>query len=287
MLSAWIGAARPKTLPASAAPVLMGAGFAWGTSQGGSLGRTLLALTVALALQVGVNYANDYSDGIRGTDDADKRIGPPRLTGGGLAAPTAVLAAALASFAVAALAGAILVVISGAWWLGGVGVAAIVAAWFYTGGRHPYGYIGGIAEVLVFVFFGLVATLGTTWTQVPSLTWQEGAAASGIGLLSCALLMVNNIRDIPGDREVGKRTLAVRLGDRPARWVTAGYVAVAAVCAAPTSVVVAALTVVAGAWAVRPILGGARGRDLIAALRSIGLVTLLYGAGLGIAAAWT
>lgn len=209
----WVEATRPKTLPAAVAPVIIGTAVAFGEGSG-SFPRALLAAGVALMLQIGVNFANDYSDGIRGTDDV--RTGPARLTGGGKAAPATVKLAAFASFGIAALLGLILVALSGSWWLLAVGGLAILAAWYYTGGKNPYGYLG-LGEIFVFVFFGLVATLGTTWTQaghLPPLAWL---GATGVGLIACALLMVNNIRDIPTDSLVGKNTLAVRLGDRGAR----------------------------------------------------------------------
>lgn len=202
-----------RTLPASVAPVLAGAGIAaWAGT--GSLPRTLLAASVALLFQIGVNFSNDYSDGIRGTDDV--RTGPPRLTGGGKAAPRTVKIAALACFGLGCLAGLVLVALSGAWWLIIAGAVAVLAAWYYTGGKHPYGYMG-LGELFVFVFFGLMATAGTTYTQGLSVPWQAWVASTTIGLIACALLMVNNIRDIPTDVLAGKHTLAVRLGDKAAR----------------------------------------------------------------------
>ena len=218
-VSDWIEGARLRTLPAAAAPVIVGSAAAHYLG-GFSAVRAALALLVALALQVGVNYANDYSDGIRGTDY--NRKGPARLPGGGLAKPKTVLAAALGSFAVAGVAGLALVAVSGTWWLIAAGAAAVMAAWFYTGGKHPYAYMGiGLSELMVFVFFGLLACVGTTWTQVQSAPWWLWMSASALGLLSVALLMANNIRDIPTDRESGKMTAAVRLGDRPSRSVFA------------------------------------------------------------------
>lgn len=214
----WIEAARPKTLPAAVAPVIIGTAAAYDLGSG-SIPRALLAAGVALALQIAVNFANDYSDGIRGTDDV--RTGPPRLTGGGKAAPQTVKYAAFACFAVAAVLGLILVAISSSWILLLAGAAAVVAAWYYTGGKNPYGYMG-LGEVFVFIFFGLLATLGTTWTQAGALSPIAWCGAIGVGLIACALLMVNNIRDIPTDSQVGKKTLAVRLGQRNARL---GYVA--------------------------------------------------------------
>ena len=171
----------------------------------------MLALVVSLALQVGVNYANDYSDGIRGTDAT--RVGPLRLVGSGLASPGAVRAAAFACFAVAAVAGLGLVLLTGFWWLLAVGAACIVAAWFYTGGRHPYGYLG-LGELFVFVFFGLVAVGGTVYVQLGRVPLAGLVAGVAIGALACALLVVNNLRDLANDARAGKRTLATRIGDR-------------------------------------------------------------------------
>lgn len=210
----WIEGARLRTLPMAIAPVIIGAAAAYGV--GGHLfwGRAVLAALVSLLLQIGVNYANDYSDGIRGTDDV--RVGPLRLTGSGAARPGMVKAAAFGCFGAAAVAGLVLVLLSQAWPLLLVGVAAIFAAWGYTGGDRPYGY-QGLGEVFVFLFFGLVATLGTTFTQVLELPATAWVGACGTGLIATALLMANNVRDIPTDREVGKRTLAVRLGDEGAR----------------------------------------------------------------------
>ncbi|MCU0266007.1 MAG: 1,4-dihydroxy-2-naphthoate polyprenyltransferase, partial [Actinomycetia bacterium] len=208
----WVHGARPRTLPAAVAPVAVGTGAA--AAGGGAVWwKALLALTVALALQVGANYANDYSDGIRGTDA--ERVGPIRLVGTGTATPAAVRAAAVVAFAVAAAAGLVLAATSG-WWLVLVGAAAIVAAWLYTGGPRPYGY-AGLGEAFVFVFFGLVAVVGTTYVQIGRITALAVAAAVPMGLLACAVLVVNNLRDIPTDDAAGKRTLAVRLGDAATR----------------------------------------------------------------------
>jgi 1,4-dihydroxy-2-naphthoate octaprenyltransferase len=174
----------------------------------------VLCLAVALFLQIGVNYANDYSDGIRGTDAY--RVGPARLTGSGAVRPKLVLTVALVFFGLAAVAGIAIVIITQIWWLLAVGAVAIVAAWFYTGGKRPYGY-AGLGELFVFVFFGLVATLGTMWVLVRDITLEGILAAVAIGFISCAVLMVNNIRDIAQDRIAKKKTLAVRVGDRAAR----------------------------------------------------------------------
>ncbi|MEU5467925.1 1,4-dihydroxy-2-naphthoate polyprenyltransferase [Streptomyces xinghaiensis] len=209
----WVEGARLRTLPMAAAPVIAGTAAAQAL-HAAHLVPAVLALLVALLLQIGVNYANDYSDGVRGTDD--ERVGPLRLTGSGAATPRQVKLAAFACFGFAAVAGVTLVALSGQWWLGVVGVLAIAAAWGYTGGKKPYGYMG-LGDVFVFIFFGLVATLGTTITQAGRLNLDSWVLAISTGLFACALLMANNIRDIPGDELVGKRTLAVRLGDPKAR----------------------------------------------------------------------
>ncbi|HEX8972802.1 1,4-dihydroxy-2-naphthoate polyprenyltransferase [Oryzihumus sp.] len=279
-LSQWVEGARPKTLPAAVAPVLVGSGAAAALASFNAA-DAVLALLVSLALQVGVNYANDYSDGIRGTD-AD-RVGPVRLVGQRLATPGNVKLAAMASFAAAALFGLALVALSEAWVLLWVGAAAIVAAWYYTGGKRPYGY-AGLGEVFVFVFFGLVAVLGTTYTQAHELSAAAWAGAVGIGAIAAAILVANNLRDIPGDTVSGKRTLAVRLGDHRTRTLYAGLLAVAFV-----GVVVAGLS---SAWPalialasfalavplVRRVWGGARGRDLVPVLAGTGRFELVYAA---------
>ncbi|WP_459645113.1 1,4-dihydroxy-2-naphthoate polyprenyltransferase [Kineococcus sp. NUM-3379] len=275
--------ARPRTLPAALAPVAAGTGAAAALG-GAHAGRALLALAVSLALQVGVNYANDYSDGIRGTD-AD-RVGPFRLVGSGAAEPRAVRRAAFAAFAVAGAAGLALVAWSQAWWLLAVGAASILAAWFYTGGRRPYGY-AGLGEVFVFVFFGLVAVLGTTYTQAGRASWPALAAAVSVGALACAILVANNLRDVPTDEVAGKRTLAVRLGAARTRALFAGLVGVGFAAALAPAVVhpAAALVLLAAPLAVRPVrtvLGGAAGRDLVPVLQGTGLLELAVGVLLGV-----
>ncbi len=204
----WVEGARLRTLPLAIAPVALGAGIAKADSAF-NLGLTLLALAVALFLQIGVNFANDYSDGIRGTDA--KRVGPLRLTGSGSTKPELVKNTAFAFFGLAALAGLAIVLITGFWWLIAVGVACIVAAWYYTGGKKPYGY-SGFGEIAVFVFFGLVATVGTTYIQTRSVDQTSLILGSALGLFASAVLMVNNIRDRELDQHVGKRTLAVKIG---------------------------------------------------------------------------
>ena len=212
-LHAWWEASRPHTWPNAFAPVIAGTGVAAFTAHA-NLGRALLALLVAWALIIGVNFANDYSDGIRGTDD--DRSGPTRITASGLADPKDVKLAAFIAFGVAGLFGIILSVLAGAWWLILVGAACIAAAWFYTGGNTPYGYIG-LGEVSVFIFFGLVAVMGTEFVQTGFLSWEGLLVAVAIGAISASVNLVNNIRDIPTDAASGKQTIAVRLGDSRAR----------------------------------------------------------------------
>jgi 1,4-dihydroxy-2-naphthoate octaprenyltransferase len=277
----WLAGARPRTLPAALAPVLVGTGAAAALDGFRPL-TALLALLVALALQVAVNYANDYSDGTRGTDAV--RVGPMRLVGSGAAPPRQVLGAALVSFAVAAFAGLVLAALS-SWWLVAVGAACIAAAWTYTGGPLPYGY-RALGEVFVFVFFGLVAVVGTTFVQTGSVDALAVAASVPIGLLSVALLVVNNLRDIEGDAAVGKRTLAVLLGDRGTRIAFAAlpvvaFVVVAGIGAARPQALLALLAVPLAVPPVRTVLSGGRGPALIAALQGTGLLTLATGVLLG------
>jgi 1,4-dihydroxy-2-naphthoate polyprenyltransferase len=273
----WVSGARPRTLPAALAPVLVGTGAA--AALGGFRPvPALLALLVALALQVAVNYANDYSDGRRGTD-AD-RVGPMRLVGSGAASPRQVLLAAGLAFAVAAVAGLVLAALS-SWWLVAVGAICIAAAWTYTGGPLPYGY-RALGEVFVFVFFGLVAVVGTTYVQTGTLPGLAFAVAVPIGLLSVALLMVNNLRDIAGDAVVGKRTLAVLLGERATRLAYVGLLVVpfVVVAAVGTARPWALLALVAAPLALPPartVLSGGRGPALIGALQGTGLLTLATG----------
>jgi len=258
-------------------PVVVGSGVAFGYGKF-DLGRAALALLVALALQVGVNYANDYSDGIRGTDRA--RVGPVRLVGSGLSEPRHVLAAAVGCFAIASASGLALAALT-SWWLVVIGAAAVAAAWFYTGGKRPYGY-RALGELSVFVFFGLAAVAGTAYVQMLTLTWLPWAAAAAIGLLACALLVVNNLRDIPTDSQTGKRTLAVVLGDHRTRLLYTACIAapfcvvVALAPARPLSLLALAALPLALPPA-RLVRGGATGGSLVAALGQTGRLELAYG----------
>jgi 1,4-dihydroxy-2-naphthoate polyprenyltransferase len=277
----WLAGARPRTLPAALAPVLVGTGTA-AAVDGFRLLPALLALVVALALQVAVNYANDYSDGTRGTDAV--RVGPMRLVGSGAATPRQVLVAALLSFAVAGLAGLGLAALS-SWWLVAVGAVCIVAAWTYTGGPLPYGY-RALGEVFVFVFFGPVAVVGTAFAQTRTVEGLAAAASVPVGLLIVALLVVNNLRDLEGDAAVGKRTLAVLMGDRATRVAFAALpaVAFAVVVAIGVGRPEALLGLVAAPLAVPPVrtvLTGGRGPALIGALQGTGVLTLVTGVLLG------
>ncbi len=273
----WVAGARPRTLPAALAPVLVGTGAAAALDRADVV-LVLLALIVALALQIGVNYANDYSDGIRGTDES--RVGPVRLVGQRLAEPRHVKLMAFAFFGVGALAGLALVALANAVWLAVVGALAIVAAWRYTGGADPYGY-RGFGEVYVFVFFGLVATLGTLYTQAGRLTVAGVLGAVAIGSLASAILVANNLRDIPTDTVNGKRTLAVRLGDTATRRL---YLALLAVAYAA-----ALVTGIAHPWALlalaslpltvplaRRLRSGATGRELVPLIAGTGTLELAY-----------
>jgi 1,4-dihydroxy-2-naphthoate octaprenyltransferase len=276
-LSQWVAGARPRTLPAAIAPVVAGTAAAAALGRA-SLGLGLLAMLVALGLQVGVNYANDYSDGIRGTD-AD-RVGPVRLVGQHKANPENVKLMAFAFFGAAALVGLALVALSEAWVMIPLGALAVLAAWKYTGGDNPYGY-RGLGELYVFLFFGLVATLGTLYTQAHRLTWLGVAAAVGVGAIASAILVANNLRDIPTDRESGKRTLAVRLGDRGTRVLYLSLVAV--------SFAMLVLVALQFPWAwlavlaygllwkpVKAVLAGAVGRALVPVLAMTGLFEVAY-----------
>ena len=303
--TSWAEVVRLRTLPAAVAPVILGGGAALALETF-SAPRTILAAGVALALQIGCNLANDYSDGVRGTDD--ERTGPPRLTASGAVPPRVVKLAAFGCFGVGGLLGLALLALSGQWWMLLLGAAAIAAAWFYTGGSRPYGY-AGLSEAFVFVFFGLMATTGTLYVQGGSVPGWAWLAACGIGLIACSLLMVNNLRDIGTDPLHGKRTLAVRLGERGARaafcamlavpiplgvialwWARSAHEAQGGVGVsggAATAVVGYLIYLVYPAYllllmplavrAVRPVLREVAGRALIPSLRDAGLYELVYG----------
>lgn len=282
----WVEGARPRTLPNAIAPVIAGTGAAaW--LQGACWWKALLALVVAVAMIIGVNYANDYSDGIRGTDDV--RAGPLRLVGSKVASPRAVLTAAVVSLLVAAVAGLALAVVS-APWLIAIGAVCIAGAWLYTGGAKPYGYLG-LGEIAVFVFFGLVAVLGTQYVQALRMDWVGVAIAVAMGCMSSAVLVANNLRDIPTDKESGKITLAVRLGDPRTRLL---YQTLLVVAFALTLVLMlatpwAAVGLVAVPLAVRataPVRRGHGGKDLIPVLRDTGLTMLVWAVAVALALAF-
>ncbi|MGI8492268.1 MAG: 1,4-dihydroxy-2-naphthoate polyprenyltransferase [Acidimicrobiales bacterium] len=285
LVGRWVVGARPRTLPASAVPVVVGTAVV--ASSGEIIWwRAAAALAVALALQVGTNYANDYSDGIRGTDT--DRVGPLRLVGSRLASPAAVKRAAALAFGVAAAAGLALAAAAG-WWLIALGAACVAAGWLYTGGPRPYGYFG-LGELFVFVFFGLVATAGTVYVQLGRVTGLAVLASVPVGLLAVALLVVNNLRDIRGDQASGKRTLAVRIGAPATRAVYVTCVAAPFGFACVTAVARpwAMLALVAVPLAVVParrVFARDEGRDLIAVLAATGRLQLCFGAlyALGIA----
>jgi 1,4-dihydroxy-2-naphthoate octaprenyltransferase len=276
-LPQWVAGARPRTLPAAVAPVVLGTAAAHLLDRA-DLALAILALVVALALQVGVNYANDYSDGIRGTDEA--RVGPVRLVGQRLAAPSNVRLAAFLSFGAAGVVGLALVALSGAWVMLPLGALAVVAAWRYTGGDNPYGY-RGLGEVYVFVFFGLLATLGTQYTQADAVSWFGVFGAVGVGAVASAILVVNNLRDIPTDTEHGKQTLAVRLGDHRTRLLYVALVAVSLVALLLMAfsepwVLLGLLAAPLGVRATRTVLSDTTGRDLVPVLAATGLYEVAY-----------
>ncbi|MGO4583550.1 1,4-dihydroxy-2-naphthoate polyprenyltransferase [Arthrobacter sp. 2RAF6] len=273
----WIQGARLRTLPAAIAPVLIGTAAAY-ELQSFRLLNAILAALVALLLQIGVNYANDYSDGIRGTDE--DRVGPLRLVGSGAARPGHVKWAAFGAFGLAMIFGLVLVIITQSWWLILVGIGCVLAAWGYTGGKNPYGYLG-LGDLFVFVFFGLVATLGTTYTQAGQVSLPAVIGAIGTGLIACALLMANNVRDIPTDMVAGKRTLAVRLGDRHARESYVLMLAVAillVVVLAPTKpwMLIVLLLIPACLMPAWLMVNGRKRKSLIPVLKQTGLINLGY-----------
>lgn len=275
-LGQWIAGARPRTWPNAVAPVLVGTGAAaW---LGAAVWwKALLALVVSLALIIGVNYANDHSDGIRGTDD--DRAGPLRLVGSRAATPRAVLAAAVINLSVGAAAGLALALVSQPWLIA-IGMACIAGAWLYTGGANPYGY-RGLGEVAVFVFFGLVAVLGTQYTQALRIDWVGMALAVSVGAFSSAVLVANNLRDIPTDRLADKITLAVRLGDPRTRALYQGlvilpFVLTVALMWATPWVAGGFVALPLAARSAGPVRSGADGRDLIPVLRDTGLTMLVW-----------
>ena len=288
-LRIWVAGARPRTLSAALVPVAVGTAAAVGQESQTAWWRAGVALLVAMALQVGVNFANDYSDGVRGTDDST-RIGPRRLVGSGLVEARRVKWAAFVALGAAAAAGAVLAGVVG-WELLAAGAVCLAAGWAYTGGPKPYGYLG-LGEVFVFVFFGLVATAGTAYVLLERLDWFAVACGVPVGLWAVALLMANNLRDIAGDAAAGKRTLAVRLGERRCRLM---YMAVlegsyAAALAASITGRAAAAAVVGAPFAVsavRRVLRGASGPELIPALGATAKVQLVSGLAMAVGIAVT
>ncbi|MBJ8347910.1 1,4-dihydroxy-2-naphthoate polyprenyltransferase [Antrihabitans sp. YC2-6] len=279
----WIEGARPRTLPNAIAPVLAGSGAA-ASLDGFVWWKALLALVVSLALIIGVNYANDYSDGIRGTDD--ERVGPIRLVGSKLASPAAVRNAAAVSLGVAAAAG-LVVSLTSAWWLVLVGALCIAGAWYYTGGSKPYGY-SGLGEVAVFVFFGLIAVTGTQFVQAERVDWVGVVCAVAVGCFSSAVLVANNLRDIPTDTDSGKLTLAVRIGDTRTRalhltLLVVPFFASAVLVARTPWALVGLLALPFAVRANAPVRNGRGGMELIPALRDSGLAMLVWAATTGLA----
>lgn len=292
----WIIGARLRTLPAAVVPVALGTACAvdvprnlgWWSGGGVVVSadsisiqwlNVVAALIVSLALQVGVNYANDYSDGIRGTDDV--RVGPMRLVASGVVPARQVKFAAYAAFGVAAIFG-LAVALATSLWLLAVGVAAIAAGWFYTGGPKPYGYMG-LGEIFVFVFFGLVATVGTMYVAVETVTVLSLLIGSAAGSLACALLVINNLRDIPTDREVGKKTLAVRLGDKNTRWfyvvlIAASFVLLLIAAFERPAALIGLLAIPLAVQPCKTVLQGATGLSLIPVLAGTGKLQLAFGA---------
>mgnify|MGYP003328802787 FL=1 len=275
MSSKWIAGARPRTLPAAISPVIVGTALAYRLDKEISYLNAFLALLVSLSLQVAVNYANDYSDGIRGTDE--NRIGPTRLTAAGLASAASVKRAAFIAFGTASAAGLALALLS-SWWVILIGVVSIAAAWGYTGGKNPYGY-KGLGEISVFIFFGVIATVGTYYVQTLKITWLALSASVPMGALSCALLAINNIRDRAQDLQVAKRTLAVRLGDKNSRrffvlLLTSAYI-FAALTLNPWALITLVTLPIAIAIS-RAVLSGALGKDLIPLLAKTGQLQLLF-----------
>jgi 1,4-dihydroxy-2-naphthoate octaprenyltransferase len=283
----WIDGARSRTLPAAVAPVLVGTSIAEFEGSFRPL-IALLALVVSLALQVGVNYANDYSDGIRGTDE--NRVGPVRLVGQKLATPNEVRRAAVIAFGISAIAGLGMVLLSQVWLLIPIGVAAIAAAWFYTGGSKPYGY-AGYGELFVFVFFGLVAVAGTSASQTGQVSALALIGGVACGALSTSILVANNLRDIPTDELTGKRTLAVRLGDAKTRefyraCIVIGFfmpLAMNFTETGPESAFIGLFAILSARRPLQAVRNGAIGSDLIPVLGDTARMLLLFAGMLSVA----
>lgn len=278
----WVAGARIRTLPLAIAPVVLGVATSYLARPDWQWLLSGLCLAVAVLLQVGVNYANDYSDGIRGTDQ--HRVGPSRLTGSGAARPRTVLAIALAFFALAAIAGLAIVVITGYWWLLAVGAAALLAAWYYTGGKRPYGYYG-LGEVFVFTFFGLVAAAGTMFVHVGAVSLEGWLVGIATGLLACAVLMINNVRDLEQDKAAGKRTLAVLIGSLPSRIVftvllLAPFVILGYFLLLFSNALYVYFALLAAIPAALIALTGKTAAEYLLALKLASLTALLYGLGL-------
>ena len=283
-MNKWLLGARPRTLPAAIAPVLVGTSLQRNQHGNILILNALLALAVSLLLQIAVNYANDYSDGVKGTDEV--RVGPIRLVASGMASAKSVKRAAYLTFALAAIMGAILAARTSLWLIL-VGIVAILAAWNYTGGKSPYGY-SGFGELSVFIFFGLVATIGSYFAQSQKISWQSFLLAIPVGCLACALLAINNLRDLPKDSEVGKRTVAVRIGDSRARYLFIGLLALAhftVLLAATLSpwVLVSVLLIPFTIKICEKILAGASGRELIPLLGNTARLQLLLSTTLALA----
>lgn len=284
MISTWIAGARPRTLPAAISPVIVGSALSFRIADSVSYVNALLALLVSLSLQIGVNYANDYSDGIKGVDE--KRVGPVRLVGSGLATAAAVKRAAFISFGFASIVGFILATRT-SYILIPVGALAIIAAWTYTGSSKPYGY-RGFGEISVFLFFGIVATVGTYFVASSELAWQALLFSLPVGALSCAILAINNLRDLPKDALVNKRTLAVRMGDSRARLfflsllLFAHLSSIAAVVVTPWAIATLALLPIT-VQITRSIRAGSQGVDLIPLLGKTGRLQLMLSTTLAIA----
>lgn len=271
-MNKWILGARPRTLPAAIAPVvvatsLVGTDFNWF--------RAALALKVAVWLQIGVNFANDYSDGVKGTDE--DRVGPIRLVGSGLATAKSVKAAAFISFGIASIAGAWLAFLTSPLLIA-VGIISIAAAWGYTGGKNPYGY-RGLGELSVFLFFGVIATMGTYYAQTEEITLLSFVVSIPMGALSCAILAINNLRDRPKDELVGKLTVAVRIGDRKARFMYVALLALAHIAAIATLIPTTLLTLLALPMSLsisRQVLSGVSGKELIPVLGKTAKLQMIF-----------